>query len=140
MKEMTRKRFLQTLAAMGLAATGGALAASCGGGGDKVQNQPQSRPSPKPVASSGEGEASTETETAAADDRCTDDSALTESELAMKKSLKYTTHSTEPGKMCDNCKFWTPPPEGEYCGTCQLIKGPINPKGYCTSWFERGEA
>jgi hypothetical protein len=53
------------------------------------------------------------------------------------ETLKYVPVSTEEGKRCDNCKFWEPAPEGEICGGCTLIKGPINPKGYCTSWFTR---
>jgi len=53
------------------------------------------------------------------------------------ETLKYVAHSKEEGKNCENCKFWTPPEGEAICGGCTLIKGPINPKGYCTSWFTR---
>jgi hypothetical protein len=118
--EMTRKEFLH-VAFLGLAAGAGAtLLASCGGK-EEAQTTAQ-KPATKPVSA----------------DPCADVSSLTQPELTMRsQTLKYVAHSTEAGKSCETCKFWTPPEGEEICGGCTLIKGPINPKGYCTSWFTR---
>ncbi len=119
--DMTRKEFLH-VAFLGLAAGAGAtLLASCGGKEEPAQTTAQE----------------TTTKPASAD-ACADVSGLTQPELTMRnETLKYVAHSTEEGKRCDNCKFWAPPEGGEICGGCTLIKGPINPKGYCSSWFTR---
>lgn len=125
--KMTRGEFLRSLLLIGFGAAGsGALIASCSGGGEdstQTASQPkQSRPkASKPVAS---------------DDPCADVSGLTDTELQMRnETLKYVAKTPDPAKRCDNCKFWTPAAEGAACGGCELIKGPINPEGYCTSWF-----
>jgi len=126
-EKMTRKEFCQTLLVMGVATVGGAIVAACGGDGDD-STQTTSRPAPakkKPVASN---------------DPCSDTSGLTTAELTMRKdTLKYVATSPDPAKLCDNCKFWEPV-EGKTCGGCTLIKGPINPKGYCSSWFTAEES
>jgi hypothetical protein len=123
---MTRKDFLQTLALMGVAVLGGgSVISSCG----QKEEEPQARRQPsrtteKPQAAQ------------APSDPCSDVSGLTDTELVMRnETLKYAVTSPDPAKVCDNCKFWTKPVTGEACGGCQLIKGPIHPKGYCTSWF-----
>jgi hypothetical protein len=109
-KQMNRKQFLQSLFVVGI----GALAAGTRG----TEAQEAGKPG------------------AAAKDPCSDTSGLTEAELKMRNdTLKYTTKSPDPKKECDNCKFWQPPT----CGTCQLVKGPIAPKGYCISWFTAGK-
>ena len=51
----------------------------------------------------------------------------------MRNSLQYVDNSPYPEKLCKNCEFWQPEGAAE-CGGCQLIKGPIHPMGYCTSW------
>jgi hypothetical protein len=121
---LTRRDFLQSLALMLGAAGAGALLAGCGGGsGQTEQTQQSTRQARQSVTSDGP---------------CSDVSGLTDTELTMRnQTLQYVAKSPDPEKWCDNCKFWMPPPSGENCGTCQLIKGPINPKGYCTSWFAR---
>ena len=122
--KMTRAEFFQTLVLYGVAALGGSLIASCG----KKEEQPQTGGRP----------AGGQQTSRAADDPCADSSGLTELELKMRnETLKYVSKSPEPNKLCDNCKFWQPSESGQFCGGCELIKGPIHPKGYCTSWFER---
>jgi hypothetical protein len=118
-QEMTRKEFLQVLC-VGLAAgAGGTLLASCA----KKEDTPQTTAQKTPTKS-------------ASADPCADLSALTPQDLTMRnETLKYTAKSTDPEKQCSNCKFWQAPEGGAVCGACTLIKGPINPKGYCTSWF-----
>ena len=122
---MTRKEFLQALGLFGFATlSGGSLLSSCGQKEEAMQTARQpakAKPAPKKPA-----------------DPCADVSGLNEAELKMRnETLKYVARSPEANKLCDNCKFWEPPTAGEFCGGCELIKGPINPKGYCTSWFEQ---
>jgi hypothetical protein len=124
--EMSRKDFLRVLF-LGLAAgAGGSLLASCGKKEEAAETSP---PASKPQTAA----------KPAAEDQCMDVSGLTEAELTMRnETLHYVETSPEPDKRCDNCKFWVPPEtEGAACGTCTLVKGPINPKGHCTSWFTR---
>jgi len=120
--EMTRKDFLRLLC-VGLAAgAGSSLLAACSKSEESAQKaETATREAPsKPAAA----------------DPCADVSALTPAELTMRNdTLKYVSVSTEPEKRCDNCKFWLPSETGATCGGCTLIKGPINPKGYCSSWF-----
>ena len=125
--KMTRVEFLQNLALIGFGVvSSGALISSCGGGGEE-STQTASRPKQsRPKVST------------ATADPCTDVSGLTDIELTMRnETLRYVAESPEPGKLCDNCKFWEPAAEGATCGGCQLVKGSINPKGYCTSWFAK---
>jgi hypothetical protein len=73
----------------------------------------------------------------AAKDLCVDVSGLTEQERQTRVTFKYTGKSPVEGKDCDECRFFAqPPPEGP-CGTCEIVKGPINPNGYCTAWVAR---
>jgi len=121
-KEITRKEFLQKLAVLGFAVVGaGVTLASCGGGKEEAQVAATPTKKAKPAAA----------------DPCADTTGLTDAELNMRQTLQYVTKTPEPEKLCDNCKFWTPPEAGTECGGCQLIKGPINAKGYCTSWFTK---
>ena len=39
----------------------------------------------------------------------------------------------DAAKNCTNCNFFTAGAAND-CGTCTLVKGPINPTGYCNSW------
>lgn len=124
--DMNRKEFLRVVF-LGLATgAAGSLLASCG----KKQEKTEATPPP----------AKTQTASKPAmDSPCMDVSGLTDAELTMRnETLQYVAMSPEPDKRCDNCKFWTPPNTADaVCGTCTLIKGPINPKGHCTSWFTR---
>lgn len=67
---------------------------------------------------------------------CTDTSALKPDEVAMRNTLAYTDASPDPAKLCSGCQLFKPAGENE-CGGCQLIKGPINPGGYCKSWVKK---
>ena len=132
-EKMTRGEFLRSLTLMGIgAASFSALISSCSGGGDESSSQTASRPKqsrPKPSTST------------ATNDPCADVSGLTDTELKMRnETLSYVAESPDPAKLCDNCKFWIVPEGGSPCGGCELIKGPIHPKGYCTSWFTAEEA
>jgi hypothetical protein len=73
---------------------------------------------------------------AAADavDPCKDLSGLSEGEVETRATFKYENHTSTPAKKCDNCQFWAAPTGTSACGTCTLVKGPINPNGTCISW------
>ncbi len=113
-KDISRRDFIQRLSLFGAAGVGASMLAACGG---EKQADP---PAEEPVAE---------------DFTCTDTSGLTEAELTMRnETFKYVDTSTEEGKTCDNCALYVAAAEGQQCGTCTIIKGPIHPNGYCTSW------
>jgi hypothetical protein len=64
---------------------------------------------------------------------CTDTSALSPADLTVRTSLAYVDVSTEPGKMCSGCLQFIPA-SPDACGACKVVKGPINPAGYCKSF------
>jgi hypothetical protein len=55
----------------------------------------------------------------------------------MRQTLQYVEESPDPEKLCSNCQLYVAPEEGAACGGCQIIKGPIAPGGYCTSWAQK---
>jgi hypothetical protein len=65
---------------------------------------------------------------------CTDTSALTPSERSVRMTLGYADVSTEAGKSCLTCQQYIAAPAAGACGTCKVLKGPINPAGYCKSF------
>jgi hypothetical protein len=64
---------------------------------------------------------------------CTDTSALAPADLTVRTSLAYVDVSTEPGKSCSGCLQFIPATP-DVCGACKVVKGPINPAGYCKSF------
>jgi len=73
-------------------------------------------------------------------DPCNDVSGLTEQELITRTTFKYETVATDKTKLCNTCNFWEPELEGETCGGCTLIKGPIAALGSCISWVAKVES
>lgn len=67
---------------------------------------------------------------------CTDTTGLADADLQVRQALQYVDASPEAAKNCLNCQLYTPAAEGE-CGGCTVVKGPIHPQGYCTSWAEK---
>ena len=65
---------------------------------------------------------------------CTDTTGLSASDAQIRTTLGYADISTEPGKSCTNCQQFVAPPAAGSCGTCKVVKGPINPNGYCKSF------
>jgi hypothetical protein len=68
---------------------------------------------------------------------CTDTTGVAPADLSVRTSLLYTDISVEPGKTCTTCQQFIPNPAGNACGTCKVLKGPINPKGYCKSFVAK---
>lgn len=114
---LTRRNFIQRLAVVGTAVVGAAGLAACNGGD----------------STSTDGGAGT------AALACDDVSALTEDEKTTRTSLAYVDASVTEGKDCTNCQQFQPDAANAAgaCGKCLVVPGPINPKGYCSSWTEK---
>jgi len=68
---------------------------------------------------------------------CGDRTTLSSEALITRQTFKYKQSAENPAKACDLCRFWAVDPKGSHCGTCTLVKGPIDPKGTCMSWVTR---
>jgi hypothetical protein len=68
---------------------------------------------------------------------CTDISGLSAGDLQVRTTLAYVDQSTEPGKSCANCQQFVAPATAGTCGTCKVLKGPINPAGNCKSFVAK---
>jgi hypothetical protein len=66
---------------------------------------------------------------------CSDVSKLTKEQIETRKALQYVDDSPHEEKRCNNCQLFEQPGEGEECGGCQVVPGPIHPNGYCTAWM-----
>jgi len=119
-RQISRRNFLAKMTAATGASFGLAgILSGCGGGGEADTATPAAEP---------------EAAAPAAQASCTDVSGLTDAEASMRNTLGYVDSSTEDGKTCANCALYTAAAAGESCGGCTLLKGPINPNGYCVSW------
>jgi hypothetical protein len=68
---------------------------------------------------------------------CTDTSGLPPADLQIRETvLGYVDVSTTPGKNCLNCQQFLPGLPNA-CGTCKIVKGPINPAGNCKSFLAK---
>ena len=64
---------------------------------------------------------------------CTETSSLAPEDVALRNSpaIAYADSALDSGKTCDRCQHFMPAPTPNACGTCKVVKGPINPKGGC---------
>ena len=119
-KDFSRREFLLRASALGAAAVGGSsVLAACGG----KEATPDAAPPPAAAdadATAGVG--------------CNDLTGLTEQEKQMRGALQYADATAIPEKRCDNCQLYIPPEGESPCGACKILKGPVAPGGYCTSW------
>jgi hypothetical protein len=67
---------------------------------------------------------------------CTDVAGLAPAEAATRTSLQYVEASADPTKLCSGCVLYVAG-QPNACGGCQVVKGPINPGGYCASWAKK---
>ena len=67
---------------------------------------------------------------------CSDTTSLSSADAQVRTSLAYVDLSTEPAKTCLVCQQFLPGPPNA-CGSCKVIKGPINPKGNCKSFLAK---
>jgi hypothetical protein len=64
---------------------------------------------------------------------CNDTSSLEAADAQMRTTLGYVDASVQEGKSCSNCQLYKPAPADGQCGGCNVLKGTINPMGYCNS-------
>src|SRR5688500_11970024 len=67
-------------------------------------------------------------------DSCNDVSALSEPEKMGRTALQYVDRSPHADKRCELCNLFIAPKDPASCGGCQVVKGTIHPKGYCTAF------
>jgi hypothetical protein len=117
MSRISRKDFVKNLFISGVMLLGGStLMAACGGNQNKTQS-PASNQS--------------------LNDPCSDVSNLSDSDLATRKQFNYMGRTPNKDKFCSNCLHWRGLTGNGPCGTCELVKGPINPNGYCDQWMQK---
>ncbi|GIX42018.1 MAG: hypothetical protein KatS3mg129_1751 [Leptospiraceae bacterium] len=120
-KKITRKEFLVTAGVVGSTFIfGSSIITSC-----KKKEETQEVQETKEQA---------QTETP----KCDDLSGLTPEDINQRKQLQYTDNSPKPDQTCSNCALFVPPENNTPCGKCNLVKGPISPNGWCTSWVQKG--
>jgi hypothetical protein len=68
---------------------------------------------------------------------CTDTTGLSATDVQVRTSLAYVDLSVEAGKTCNGCQQFIPAPAAGACGTCKVLKGPINPAGNCKSFVAK---
>jgi High potential iron-sulfur protein len=64
---------------------------------------------------------------------CSDTAHLSDAENSLRESLHYTEQSGRVEQMCRGCAYFAGS-GANGCGTCNLMKGPVNPLGHCDSW------
>jgi hypothetical protein len=110
---MNRKEFLQYCLSLGITVAGSQMFFQ--GCNQKSENEASSDP-------------------VQATDPCEDLSMLSEEQLEVRKNFEYVNKTPYPEKRCDNCSLWIAPEEGEKCGGCQIMDGPIKAEAYCNAW------
>ncbi len=65
---------------------------------------------------------------------CTDVAGLNEAERKRRVALAYVDKAPDPERECDRCAQYLGVPDG--CGSCKLLRGPINPGGSCKEFAE----
>lgn len=66
---------------------------------------------------------------------CTDVTGLSPEDVTQRlNTAGYADNSPDPAKKCSGCAQFQ---AGSGCGTCKVIKGPINPEGTCKLWVAR---
>jgi hypothetical protein len=68
---------------------------------------------------------------------CVPAKELNQEQEAIRKNLRYVDETPVSSRTCDNCRLYTMPQGQDVCGGCQIVPGPIHPKGYCISWLAR---
>ncbi|MEZ4255064.1 MAG: high-potential iron-sulfur protein [Polyangiales bacterium] len=67
---------------------------------------------------------------------CTDTSSVSATDLQLRTAQQYADKSPHADKNCANCNFYEAGAP-DACGTCKVIKGPINPAGYCNAYAKK---
>lgn len=67
---------------------------------------------------------------------CSDTTGLSADDAATRTNNGYVEATTTPGQTCANCQLYTAG-AANACGGCTVVKGPINPSGWCRIWVQR---
>jgi hypothetical protein len=68
---------------------------------------------------------------------CLDVSGLSTDEVNQRNNVAaYTEQATDPAKPCASCAQFVPTAPDK-CGSCKIVKGPINPQGGCKLWVAK---
>lgn len=65
---------------------------------------------------------------------CADPDQLSGANNGLRESLHYTERSSDANKQCSGCAYFRAAGSDGGCGTCEILRGPANPAGHCTSW------
>jgi len=69
--------------------------------------------------------------------RCEDTSGLSPDDTRLRTEIAaYTEQSQDPSKHCAQCVQFNPGAK-DACGTCKVVKGPINPNGSCKLFVKK---
>lgn len=121
---INRKDFFKKMGVLSVGAlSASALITACGGSESPKVETKEAEKAMEPMAD--------------ATDPCSDLTGLTDQEKSTRDALGYIAKTENPEQVCTNCNFWQVPTGDSPCGGCQLMKGPINPDGWCKSWFAK---
>lgn len=69
--------------------------------------------------------------------RCEDTSGLSPDDARLRSEIAaYSDTSQDPAKHCAQCVQFIPGGK-DSCGTCKVVKGPINPNGSCKLFVKK---
>lgn len=126
-KKLSRRDFLNRAVALGVMSVGaGAVLTACDKGGEKKAAGGEAKAGGDKMAGGDKGGAL----------KCDDVAGLSEADKATRTNNQYVEKSTTAGKNCSNCQLYKAGAAGA-CGSCTLVKGSINPEGYCRVWVKK---
>lgn len=67
---------------------------------------------------------------------CIEPELLSRGEEQMRKTRQYVAVSAIAAQQCVNCAFFGTA-DAQECGHCEILDGPVNASGHCTSWAQR---
>jgi hypothetical protein len=68
---------------------------------------------------------------------CNDITGLSPADAeARRTTAQYVEQAPDPAKKCEGCVQFQPGPANA-CGSCKVVKGPIDPNGYCKLWTKK---
>lgn len=62
---------------------------------------------------------------------CGDTQGLSEADKKTRETLGYVNRAPDLTKTCEKCVQYIEPEDGTKCPECKVMKGPVNPEGYC---------
>lgn len=62
---------------------------------------------------------------------------LSVEEILPRNKLLYADVAPDPAKTCSTCQQFVAPLSEDQCGSCKIMKGPVNPRGSCKSYVAK---